>query len=85
MPEEKPIGKITHYYNNIGVGVVELTDILNQDDKIHIKGKTTDFEQIAQSMQINGKDIEQAKKGEIIGLKLNERAREGDVVYKKTI
>lgn len=83
MAEEKQIGKITHYFSNINVGVVELSGILRKDEQIHIKGKTTDFEQTAESMQMDGKDINQAKKGDAIGVKFNEKVREGDVVLKK--
>lgn len=83
MAEEKQIGKITHYFSNINVGVVELSDALRKDEQIHIKGATTDFEQNVESMQINGKDISQAKKGDAIGVKFDEKVREGDVVLKK--
>ena len=44
MAEEKLIGKISHYYNNIGVGIIELTDKLARGEKIHVKGSSTDFE-----------------------------------------
>ena len=57
MAEEKQVGKITHYFSNIGVGVVELSAVLKKDDQIHIKGATTDFEQSLESMQMDGKDI----------------------------
>jgi len=83
MAEEKQIGKITHYFGNIGVGVVEVSAALKKGDHIHVKGATTDFEQDVESMQIEGKDIDQAKKGDAIGVKLDEKVREGDVVLKK--
>ncbi|MFH1392379.1 MAG: translation elongation factor-like protein [bacterium] len=83
VPEEKQAGKITHYFGNLGVGVVELSGVLKKGDQIHIKGATTDFEQIAESMQIDGKDIDQAKKGDAIGVKFNEKVRQGDLVLKK--
>ena len=83
MAEEKQVGKITHYFSNIGVGVVELSGVLKKGDQIHIKGATTDFEQSLESMQMDGKDINQAKKSDAIGVKLDEKVREGDLVLKE--
>ena len=81
--EEKQIGKITHYYSGIGVAIIELEDKLNVGDTIHIKGASTDFEQPIDSMQIEHKNIDKAKKGDAIGVKVSEKVREGDLVYKK--
>jgi len=64
------------------VAIVELKAPLSIGDKILIKGATTNFEQKVESMQIEHKDIEQAEAGQIIGLKVNQRARENDKVYK---
>jgi putative protease len=82
MAEEKLVGKIVHFYTNIGVGIVELTDKLNAGDKVHVKGGSTDFEQVVDSMQIEHQNVETAKKGESIGVKLSEKVKEGDEVYK---
>ena len=82
MPEEKLIGKVTHYYSNIGVGVIELSETLNVGETIHIKGATTDFEQKVESMQIEHEPVETASVGSAIGLKVSEKVREGDLVYK---
>ena len=85
MAEEKKeelIGKITHYFGKIEVGIIELSKTLNVGDTIHIKGSTSDFEQKVDSMQIEHKSIEKAKKGDVIGLKTKEKVREGDEVYK---
>jgi len=82
MSKEKEIGEITHYYGKIGVGVVKLLAELKVGDRIHILGHTTDFEQTVDSMQIEHKRMESAKKGESIGLKVAEHVREGDKVYK---
>lgn len=80
---EKQIGKITHYFGKIGVGVIELTDgELNVGDTIHVQGSSTDFEQVLTSMQVDHKDVPAAKKGEAIGLKVDEKVKENDVVYK---
>lgn len=78
----KEIGKATHYFTKISVGVVELSGALKVGDKIRIKGATTDFEQDIDSMQIEHKNVEKAKKGESIGLKVAEPVRENDKVYK---
>jgi putative protease len=77
------VGEITHYYTKIGVAVVELVASLSVGDVISVKGATTDFEQTVESMQIEHENIQTAKAGESIGLKLKERAREDDIVYKK--
>ena len=78
----KVVGKITHYYTDIGVGVAELSAALNKGDKIRIKGSTTDFEQAVESMQIEHEKVEKAKKGQSIGLKVKDHVRQHDVVYK---
>ncbi len=80
--KEKEIGKVTHYYNHLGVAIVELKDRLKVGDKIHIKGHTSDFTETVDSIQIEHKDVESAKKKDVIGLKVKKRTREGDVVYK---
>ena len=81
--EEKLVGKVTHYFTNIGVAVVEVVKgELKIGDKIHIKGATSDFEQSIDSMQIEHQDVESAKKGKVFGLKVAQHARESDDVYK---
>jgi putative protease len=80
--EEKEIGKVTHYFGKLGVCVIQLSDTVKNGDKIHIKGATTDFEQHIDSIQINHKDVAEAKKGQGIGLQVREPVREHDIVYK---
>jgi len=85
MVEEKKeelVGKVTHYFGKIEVAIIELSKGIKVGDKIHIKGNTTDFEQEVNSMQIEHQNIEKAKKGDMIGLKVKEKVREGDEVYK---
>ena len=81
MAEEREVGAVAHYYTKIGVAVIELTDTLKVGDNIHIKGATSDFTQKIESMQIEHKNVEEAKKGESIGLKVKEHAREHDKVF----
>jgi len=81
MAKEKEIGKITHYFNKISVGVIELSGKLKVGDTIHVVGGERDFEQEVDSMQVEHENIETAKKGEAVGLKLDELAKPGDHVY----
>ncbi|MFH1212163.1 MAG: hypothetical protein V1659_04535 [Candidatus Woesearchaeota archaeon] len=82
---EKEIGKITHYFDHISVAVLLLTKGgLKTSDKIRIKGSHTDFTQQVLSMQIDKKDIHEAKKGDDIGIKVANEVKEGDIVYKVT-
>jgi translation elongation factor EF-1alpha len=76
------IGKVTNFYSKISVAVVQLTAPINTGDKIMIKGDTTNFEQTVDSMQIEHKNIPRAEAGQSIGLKVNDRVRPGDIVYK---
>lgn len=80
--EDKPIGKIEHYYSKLGVGIIKLNGSLKASDKIKIKGHTTDIDQTVDSIQINHKDVESAKKGDVIGVKVPDKVREDDQVYK---
>lgn len=80
--EKKLVGKIAHYYTKIGVGVVELSDDLKVGDKISIEGATTDVHMTVDSMQIEHQNLHSAKAGQSIGLKVTQKVREGDLVYK---
>ena len=84
MSEEEliEVGRVTHFYPKISVAIVELKAPLSIGDKILIKGATTNFEQTVESMQIEHKNIERAEAGQIIGLKVKERVRENDKVYR---
>jgi len=82
MPEKVPIGKITHFFPKISVAVVELTADLKKGDKVEIGGKTEPFEQTVTSMQIEHKDIEEAKAGDSIGMKVDKPVKPGDQVFK---
>jgi len=80
--EKKLVGKIAHYFTKIGVGVIELSDELKVGDRISIEGATTNLQQTVRSMQIEHKDVQAAGAGDAIGLRVDQRVREGDLVYK---
>ncbi|MGD8524286.1 MAG: hypothetical protein PVF56_24270 [Desulfobacterales bacterium] len=81
--EEKKIGIVSNYFSKISVVAVEITDgTVSVGDRLHYLGYTTDFESTVHSMQIEHKSITEAKKGDHVGIKVSEKAREGDKVYK---
>ncbi len=79
---KKRVGRVTHYFTKIGVAVIELEDELKVGDEISIEGATTNFRQKVSSMEIEHKKVDVAKVGQSVGLKVIERARVGDIVYK---
>ena len=81
MPEVE-IGKITHYYGQIGVAIIQLSDILKVSDNIHIKGHSSDFTQQIASMQIEHKDVPEAKAGDLVGIKVEQKTHPNDKVLK---
>ena len=82
---EEEIGKITHYFSKISVGVLEVTKgNVRIGDTIHIKGHTTDYYQKIQSMQVEHASVEVAEEGMEVGLKVESSVREGDSVFKVT-
>jgi len=78
----KEVGKVIHYFTKIGVAVIELSETLSVGDRILIQGSTTNFEQIVASMQIEHVNVASAHAGQSIGLKVENRVREGDKLYK---
>lgn len=84
MEEEKKelVGKVSHYYGKISVAVVELEKELSVGDEISIEGKTTNLRQKVESMQIEHKNVKKAEAGQSIGLKVVDKVREGDLVYR---
>lgn len=80
--EKEEIGEVTHYFTDISVGVIELSGELSVGDEISIEGATTDIQQEVESMQIEHEDVEEAGPGDAIGLKVKDRVREGDKVFK---
>ena len=76
------VGRVTHYYNHIGVAVLVLSGELKAGDNILIMGKTTELTQGVASLEINHHKIQSASAGMEVALKVDEPVREGDVVYK---
>jgi len=83
MPEEV-IGGVSDFFARPVVAGIELTATLKVGDKIHIKGHTTDLELTVDSMEINNVFVKEAKAGDSVGVKVSERVRRGDTVYKVT-
>ena len=77
------IGNIAHFFPKINVAVLDLSLPLTVGDRILIKGPSTDFEQIVESMQIDRAGIQRGEGGQSIGLKVAQPVKEKDVVYKK--
>ena len=80
MPEVV-IGKVGDFFARPVVAGIDLTGTLKLGDKIHIKGHTTDMELTVDSMQIDNVNVEEAKAGDSVGVKISDRARRGDTVY----
>ncbi|MBM3249637.1 MAG: hypothetical protein FJZ09_02185 [Candidatus Omnitrophica bacterium] len=80
--QEKEVGKITHYYNHLSVGIIELSDALTVGETIHVKGHSDDFTQTVDSIQIEHADVPSAKAGDVIGIKVAGKVHPHDKVYK---
>ena len=81
--EGKKIGFVSNCFHKISVAAVEITDgTVSVGDTLHFLGHTTDFESTVHSMQIEHKSVTEAKKGDGVGVKVPEKVREGDKVYK---
>lgn len=84
MAEQK-VGSVLHYFDQVRVAALKIEKgSLKVGDSIHIKGHTTDFTQKVESMQTEHKAIKEAKKGDDVGIKVKDRVREQDDVFKVT-
>lgn len=83
MPEVE-IGRVSDFFARPVVAGIELTAPLKVGDKIHIAGHTTEMVVTVESMQINNVDVKEAKTGDAVGIKVSDRVRRGDRVYKVT-
>jgi translation elongation factor EF-1alpha len=83
MPE-KEVGKVSDFFARPVVAGINMSGTLKVGDRVHIKGHTTDIEMDVASMQINNKNVTEAKNGDSVGIKVPDRVRAGDTVYKIT-
>lgn len=82
MPEVK-IGTVEDYFGKVGVIAFHVEDEeISLGDTIHVKGHTTDFQQVVDSIQIDKQPVERAGPGTNVGIKAKEKARKGDIIYK---
>ncbi|MDP6043606.1 MAG: translation elongation factor-like protein [Dehalococcoidales bacterium] len=84
MPEEE-IGKVSDFFAHPVVAGIEMTSTMKVGDTIHVKGHTTDLELTIGSMQIDNVNVNEAKAGDSVGIKVPDRVRHGDIVYKVTV
>ena len=84
MAEEVEVGKVSDFFARPVVAGIDLTANLKLGDKIHIQGHTSDLEFVVDSMQINNVNVQEGKPGDSIGVKVPDRVRPGDKVYKVT-
>jgi putative protease len=81
--EEKKVGLVIKFFGKIGVAAIRLSEgSLRVGDQIHIVGHTTDVTQTVDSMQIENSNVQEAGPGADIGIKIKDKVREHDVVYK---
>ena len=78
----KRVGKVTHFFDHISVAVLALTDAIRVGDSLHFLGHGTDFMQTVGSMQIEHQSVESAKPGDDVALKVEQRVRPNDAVFK---
>jgi putative protease len=85
MSEENivEVGRVAHFFSKINVAVIELKAPMKVGDTIVFKGPNTDFEQVVDSIQIEHENVQQAETGQSVGLKVLQRVRETDKVYKQ--
>ncbi len=81
---EEPIGKVTHYFDRIGVAVLELTGTIRVGDTLHFHGHGTDFTQKVDSLQIEHKSVPEGQAGQDVALKVTDKVRPNDAVLKVT-
>lgn len=75
----KKVGTVTHFYGKIGVAIIDLSGTLKVGDRIKFENGT-EVEQTVESMQVEHKQVEEAKKGDMIGLKVAEKIHKGATV-----
>src|SRR6266513_6031446 len=80
---EERVGTVTHYYGHLSVAAVRMeSGSLRAGDMIHVVGRTSDFRQRVESMQVEHAPVSEVRAGQEFGLKVTGHARENDIVYK---
>lgn len=75
------VGKVTHYYDKIGVAIVKFSKSIKKGDTLRFGSEEDGFKQTVESMQLNHAPVSQAKKGDEVGIKIDQKAKEGTEVY----
>lgn len=78
---EKEVGRVSTYFAHVNVAAIKLSDALRVGDKIHVKGTTTDFEHVLDSIQIDKESVQTARAGDHVGIKVPEKVRPNDKVF----
>jgi translation elongation factor EF-1alpha len=80
---EEQVGVVIKFFAKPSVAAIEVTGgAIKKGDRLAFKGHSTDFSEVVMSMEIDNKTVEEAKPGEMVGLKVSQRVRENDKVYK---
>jgi len=80
--QKQEVGKVVHFFGKVSVAAIKLSDTLKVGDRISIEGAHTNFEQTVDSIQIEKQALTEAKAGDDVGIKVQDRVREHDTVYK---
>ena len=81
--EEEKVGRVEKFFAKPSVAAIEvMAGVLRIGDKLHFKGHTTDFEETITSIQVENQPVEEAKPGDLIGVKVKGRVRENDTVFR---
>lgn len=81
VSKDKKVGVVTHFYGNLLVGIVKLSAPVKVGDTLRVSGKQTNFSQVVSSMQLEHQPIQSAKKGNEVGIKVDQAVREQDEVF----
>lgn len=82
MSEETRVGTVTHYFRQVDVGAIDLDEVVELGDVLHFKGHTTDFRQPVTSMEVDHESVQVAGPGDEVAVRVEQRVREGDEVYR---
>ena len=81
MLKEKPIGKVVHWYDKLGVAVVKLNKALKVGSQVKVRRGEQEFTDTVTSMQLDHKSVKAGKKGEEVAIKVSQQVKEGAEIY----